>query len=331
MNRKRIAKRAVIILLIVLAVAFCGVIMGDKAALKDFFENSTPAFAIPDIGKGFIPQGIAYDKETDCFFLTGYMGNGKDSPIYAVRRSDGQTVKKVTMLTENGEKFKGHAGGVSGYGSSLYIAGSTDACMYEFPVESVLNAEDGSRLAAEKNISLRTAGDFIRVSFTSCDDRFLYAGEFHKGFIFYTDKSHMVEDGSVTQKAYLFGFTPDEKGKAVPACVFSIPDSIQGACFSDGYVYLSRSRGLLCGSVLSYNLDKLTPAGTKTVLGREVPLYILSENSADKVTRVPPMCEEIAAADGKLYIVFEAASNRYLIGKAMGLDKVYAVPAGYFQ
>lgn len=330
MKKKHVFGRAVIIVLVCLIIAFCGGVMGYKADLQDFFDNSTPAFSIPDIHDGFIPQGIAWDAESGCFFLTGYMGNGKVSPIYAIDAATGSLKNKVGMLTENGEKFRGHAGGLSVYRGSLYVAGSTDACMYSFPIRDVLQAENGAFLPAKERIDLKTNEDFIRVSFTSTDGQRLYAGEFHKGAIFYTHDSHRVEEDGIVQEAYLFGFTLEEDG-VEPFAVFSIPDSIQGACFADGYLYLSRSRGLLAGSILSYSLSEVEACGVKNVLGVNVPLFILTEDNAARVTTVPPMCEEMVVRDGKMYIAFEAAANRYLIGKALGLEKVYAVPVEYFQ
>ena len=42
------------------------------------------------------------------------------------------------------------------------------------------------------------------------------------------------------------------------------------------------------------------------------------------------MSEEIIVVDGKMYILYESASNRYIIGKWMDLDYVYATPMEYF-
>ena len=302
-----------------------------RSALEDYFSHSAPAFAVPEISKGFIPQGIAYDPGTECFFLSGYMDNGKNSPLFAIDGKTGECRKKVLMLTEAGEKFRGHAGGISVYGDKLYVAGSTAACMYSLRIDDVLSAENGASLSASQRIGLKTEEDFIRVSFTGVDEDYIYAGEFHKDPIFYTHKSHLVMTGNGKQKAYLFGFRVDEAGEAVPACVFSVPDNLQGACFADGYLYLSQSNGFLTGRILSYALDGLEPAGTKTVLGQEIPLYILTEDTAQKTTTVPPMPEEIIVTDGQMYILYEAASNRYLIGKALQLDHVYASPVSYFQ
>ena len=66
-------------------------------------------------------------------------------------------------------------------------------------------------------------------------------------------------------------------------------------------------------------------------MGKSVPLYVLSKENAKKITTIPPMPEEIVAVDDHLHIVFEAASNRYRIGKIMGLNSVYATPLDYFN
>lgn len=329
---------ACVISLMILA-ALGGIIM-IKSGLEDYFEHSTSFFPIPDISKGFIPQGITYDQETRSFFITGYMDNGKNSPIYAIDQ-DGRLVSKVLMLTETGEKFRGHAGGISVHGDQLYVAGSTDACMYSFSIQEILGTKNQGAsgqtgdglvsLKATKRIPLKTEDDFIRVSFTSFDEELLYAGEFRKDPIFYTHDSHYVtiEDGK--QKAYLFGFDFDENGEVVPTKVYSIPDNVQGACFDEEYVYLSQSHGFMPSEILTYRLEELEVAETRKVLGKEIPLYVLTEKNAKKVTKVPPMSEEIVTFDNKMYILHEAASNRYLIGKLLGQDQVYSTPITYFR
>ena len=327
-------KRTILIIGSAIALTFTllmiGLFMVYRKELKDYFSNSVPCMTVPGISGGFIPQGLAYDSDTQAFFISGYMGNGKQSPIYVLREQDSIPGKRIDLLTEDGSKFKGHAGGVSVYGNGVYIAGSTQACVYYFPTETLLNMENGGSLKAAERISLRTDDDFIRASFTSVDDSHLYIGEFHKGVVFYTHKSHLVEYDGIRQKAYLVGFRLDGNGQMVPACVYSIPDDVQGACFTQDHVFLSQSNGFLPSVILSYSLNGMEQAGTKRVLGEEVPLYILSEQNAVKKTRVPPMSEEITVVDGKLYILYEAASNRYLIGKKLGLDKIYATPLDYF-
>ena len=327
-------EKTILIICSAIALMFTLLIMGlfmvYRKELKDYFSNSVSCMTVPGISEGFIPQGLAYDSDTQAFFISGYMGNGKQSPVYVLREQDGIPVKRVDLLTEDGSKFKGHAGGVSVYGDGVFIAGSTQACVYYFPAGTLLNAENGANQKAAERISLRTEDDFIRASFTSVDDSYLYIGEFHKGFVFYTHKSHLVEHDGIRQKAYLAGFRLSGNGQLVPACVFSIPDDVQGACFAQGHVFLSQSHGFLPSSILSYSLSGLEQAGTKRVLGQDVPLYVLSEHNATKKTKVPPMSEEITIVDGNMYILYEAAANRYRIGKKLGLDKIYATPLDYF-
>ena len=328
-KKHKILKPIIIIAAVFVLLVFGG-FMAYNAEVSSYFNNSIKAFAIPDIDNGYIPQGIAYDPASDNIFLTGYMGNGSESPIYILDRKTGSFIKKIKMQDEAGQKFNGHSGGLSALGDKVYVAGSTKACMYVFSLKELLEAADGSSVAAEQKISLKTADDFMRVSFTSCDDSLIYAGEFHKGAIFYTHASHLVEDGLVKQKAYLMGFSVDGDS-ATLGKVYSIPDSIQGACFDGDYVYLSQSKGVFAGRILAYNLKDIYQAGTKIVLGKEIPLYILSEKNATKITPIPPMCEELVTVDGKLYTIFEAASNRYIIGKFMGLKSVYVTPVEFFR
>ena len=56
----------------------------SKAPAHKSLKNSEQAFAIPWTNKGFIAQGITYDKASDNFYLTGYMKDGTASPIFVV-------------------------------------------------------------------------------------------------------------------------------------------------------------------------------------------------------------------------------------------------------
>ncbi len=313
------------------ALAWTGVCVVLRVSLKDYYKNSRVAFEIPDISKGFIPQGISYDAGTECFFLTGYMDNFKPSPIYAVDAKNNEMVGKILMQTETGKKFKGHAGGISIYGRELCVAGSTDACMYTYSIPEILNSRKGNFLKAESRVDLKTDDDFIRVSFTSYTGDLVFAGEFRKDPIFYTHDSHWVDEQGEKQKAYLFGFNIDDANEAVPECVYSVPDNIQGACFDEEYVYLSQSHGLFPSKIYAYKLDNLVSVEYRKVLGKDIPLYVLTEKNASKITKVPPMSEEIVVKDKLLYILHESASNRYMIGKFLGQKKVRSTPVSYFR
>ena len=304
--------------------------MHRHAAIDLYMKNSTAVCEIPDINDGFIPQGIAYDPDADKLLITGYMGGLGASPIYVIDIAAGNA-DKILMLTDGGRKFTGHAGGISVFNGVAYVAGSTDGCMYGFSLRDIYGSEKSEGLMPDRIIDLKHEDEKIRVSFTAADDKLLYAGEFHKAPLFPTHSSHRVEYNGVTQKAYLLGFTPSADGSAVPACVYSIPDNVQGACFDDGYLFLSQTDRFLSSRILTYKLDSLPEGDTKEVLGVEVPMYCLTEGSASKVTYIPAMSEEIIAVDGSLYILYESASNRYRIGKGGGFDSVLSTPLSYFK
>lgn len=44
-------------------------------------------FLIAGLSEGYITQGISYDKDTDNFFMTGYMNDHSASPIYVANES----------------------------------------------------------------------------------------------------------------------------------------------------------------------------------------------------------------------------------------------------
>ena len=134
-------------ILLLSAAAVIGGAMYYRSSLNDYFSNSSPVCRVPDIDSGFIPQGLAYDPSSDCLFISGYMDSFGQSPIYMVNRKNITESSKINMLTETGETFKGHAGGISVYEGQLFVAGSTKACTYSLTVSDVLSAADGDDLS----------------------------------------------------------------------------------------------------------------------------------------------------------------------------------------
>ena len=298
--------------------------------VNSYLENSITFCRIPDIDNGFIPQGISCDPNKNLILLTGYFSSRNSSPIYIIDRQSGNS-KKILMNTEDGESFRGHAGGISLYQGYEYVAGSTQCCVYGFPLDTLIKAEDNSVQKIAMTIDLKNGEEYIRSSFTASDNTMLYVGEFHGWPFFCTHSSHAVNTPDGRQQAYLLGFTLDNQNNAIPQIVYSIPDKIQGACFDAGYLYLSQTDKLFSSRILTYDLSKITSADTKMVLGAQIPLYILCESCAVKSTRIPAMSEGILSVDGKLLILYESASNRYRVGKRLGLDYVLATSIDFFR
>lgn len=324
---KQSKKSRLLYILLVTVVLIITIIIGAKMlykkSLDKYYKNCNELFTIPDIDKGFIPQGIAFNKENNMYLLTGYMGNGSASPIYLID-ADSKSVKKVLMYTPENKPFKGHAGGLSVIGNEVYVAGSTDYCMYVFSLDDLLNAENNSTLSYKNIVSLKNDDDFLRVSFTSENNGILFAGEFHKSPIFYTHESHEISTGDGVQNAYLFGFKVNEN-TAEPAIVYSIPDKVQGACFHDNKVYLSISHGAAPAEICEYDLKKIESSQTHTVLGKEIPLYVLDDSNVSHKYKIPPMSEEIIFVNDDLVTLHECASNRYIFGKFISAKKTYSI------
>ncbi len=303
--------------------------MYNKAELKDYYKKTKKIVSIPEISSGFIPQGIAIDENSEKLLLTGYFGDGDASPLFVIDMSDGSS-KKIHMTFGNGKEFKGHAGGLSVYGDKLYIAGSTQYCMFYYNLVDIIEAEDGSCLPFSGRVDLKNDDDYLRVSFTAVDNNLLYAGEFHKSPLFYTHRSHKITYEGTVQKGYLFGFKVDDSNMVLPECVFSISDKAQGACFYGDNLYISRSNGFLPSQIMTFSLKDIKTSQKQRILGMDVPLYVASEALAKKITLIPPMSEEIYAYEDQMYIVYEAAANRYRIGKKNGQDSIHAIPIDYF-
>lgn len=294
--------------------------------ISDYFAHSSSAFNIPDLDTGFIPQGLAYDHGTEKLFLSGYMDNGIASPIYVADIASSSFERKILLMRNNGERFNGHSGGLSIFEEKVYIAGSTEACLYFFEDDALIN--DSTTIELSGRVDLRCDAEYIRASFAGADESMLYIGEFHNEPFFRTSRKHLVEIDDKKQQAYLLG-VEFKNEYALPKRAYSIPDNIQGVCFCSGYLFLSQSRGFLPGAILAYNMSELEQNGSVNVLGTNTPLFILDEEKACKTTVIPPMPEGITIVDKNIYIVYEAAARRYKIGKFIGLDCIYKTPIDY--
>ena len=63
-----------------------------------------------------------------------------------------------------------------------------------------------------------------------------------------------------------------------------------------------------------------------TVEGASVPVYYLDSACLVEDVKAPPMAEEMVWLDGRVYILTESASMKYLFGKLMSGHHVYSYP-----
>ena len=88
-------------------------------------------------------------------------------------------------------------------------------------------------------------------------------------------------------------------------------------------IVLSTSYAVAASHLKFYNTANLT-AGEITVNDQTASLYYLDSDCLTREVTAPPMSEEIVYLDGKIYIMTESASNKYIFGKFTGATRLYA-------
>lgn len=280
------------------------------AAVRNFYNVARKEFLNPGINSAFDEQGIAYDEKTNQFLFSGYMKDKTASAIYVVDPEGQRGPRKIILKTIGGKDFKGHAGGIVCYGKYVYIAGSTDDCLYVFGKDSIVNSQESVSQCVGV-IPLKTSvEDGIRASFLGISDEgTLLVGEFNYGLIpqLSVRNSHKQRFKNNQTKAFLAEFKFDaEKPLGLeekPRSVICIPDKIQGAAISNNRLVLSQSFGFSTSSILYYDYSRKNQNGTTCLLGEKVPLYCFSDPI--KIVKATPLTEGIAIVRDKVFIASE--------------------------
>lgn len=189
------------------------------------FEEFTSGVAIPGLGEGAVPQGLANASSSytvtddegnetsgtqEYFFVSAYMKSGP-SRIYVTGEKTGY-VGFVTLVND-GKEFKGHCGGIATNGTTLwvasdstvYVAKASSTAYSNIVTEIIVKAQANTKYLNEETES--TEG-LQSVSFTAsfaanCNASFcyffdatgtdkLYVGEFYRKGNYETDERHRV-------------------------------------------------------------------------------------------------------------------------------------------
>lgn len=313
--------RIIVAMIFLCLVAVLGLNLAFKLNYGAFYAEANREFAIPGLHDGFIPQGFARC-EDGTFLTCGYMKDGRASRIYVIG-----TDSYVTMQDAKGAADTNHAGGLAVYGQYLYVTNEENLNVYL--LKDVLSASPGAAVTPMGLVYTGVRSAFIEV----CGDK-LYLGEFYRAENYPTDVSHhMTTDSGEEHHALMavYGLSPSAKfgfDAAVPQCVYSIGDLAQGICVTDkGSLCLSTSYGTASSHIMIYEDPAQSPADGKFDLGgAQVPLYYLDAKHLEKTITLFPMTEELVFTGGRLYILGESASNKYIFGKLTGCERVYSLP-----
>lgn len=301
---KRICKRVGRIALIVIAalLALVILVLGGLNIAKfgiyfDYYRIKTDVCKNPGLNDGFACQGICADEASDRFLISGYMIDGSASRIYV---TDLENRVHYVNLSQNGEPYTGHTGGIALHGDTVYVANGGH--IYRLSLQEIVNASNGAELDIGEGVAVNSAA-----SFAYATDQYIYVGEFHNGKNYVTDHPYDTPDG--TYHAIVSRYTHDDLLK--PDRVYSIRDQVQGICFTpDGQVVLSTSYGLADSYYYIYR-------ESDAILSEHVldgaPVYYLSHY--ETALKGPAMSEGLDWYDGKLLTMAESACDKYIFGK----------------
>ncbi len=341
-KKKSWAERLVMILayvLIFLGLVFIAFKLSFRLPHTDYYNASVAAFEIPGTNDGFIAQGIDYDPAEEQFLVTGYMKDGSASPLFFVSK-EGKATKLLYFSLPNGEVYTGHNSGVSLAGNYVYLSGDRDGCLYLFDYAEMCRAESGAIIPAQST-PLMTAvseADYVAPSFLYDTEEYLIVGEFYREGDYPTLESHrLTTEAGDYQQALAVVYRRDASQplgvEPTPVAAVSLPDQVQGMAMTEDRVYLSTSWGLSRSHILTYDAAGAAASrqGEITVLGTTLPLYAFDSACLISDTEIPPMSEELLVLDGRLYVMCEAASDKYIFGKFTDAEFCYATLLDFFE
>ena len=322
---------------IVLTIAVCVVLtivsvlalvkIGERLVFFSFYAKSTTEFKMPGTSDGFIQQGfeeIEVDGEK-LYLASGYVKN-HSSRVYIIDEK-GKSLGYAKLRTETGERNTTHAGGIAVYGDYVYVTNGADSKGIEIFLLSDILDENNDVAWCVGTLDVSVAPAFVYVDEAS---KTLYTGSFHKdGSDYLSPDEHKALGAAHDNTAIILAYDITNDGKAIsssPKEAYTITSKVQGMTFTDsGKLVLSTSWGVSKSHLLIYDFAEIKKGEDKTTLfGAEIPLYHVDESSKIDDVKAPPMAEELVYEDGRVYIMNESASSKYIFGKFTSGNYVHA-------
>lgn len=314
-------------IVVFLAVVLLSVHLVTPLVFPDFFGNARTEYVTPGIYAGLVPQGYTYVAEEDVYLQCGYMADGESpSRIYVTNASDTTDSRYVELYAADGTPYTGHTGGITaGYGF-VWLANDGDGednCVWVLSLNDVLTAEDGGKITLTTRFKSET-----RAACCFVDDDYLWVGEFNDGEKYVTDASHRFTVSGGDNYALVCAYPLDAKsvyGVAfteadgietfTPALCLSVTDLVQGFTRTPEGFALSTSYGLNMSHIYFYSdVTAGDPNASIRLNDTDVPVYFLDADSLTADLSTPPMSEEIFVKDGRLYVLYESACQKYIFG-----------------
>ena len=324
-----VAWKVLLALVILVVVVLLGFKAYDAIRHNSFYSNSEKALKTPGANDGFVQQGFDYIAEEEAFLVTGYMSNDTPSRVYVMRK-DG-TATYTELKKKDGSDYLGHTGGIAHFGDYIYITGSKGLDVFSY--SDILEGKDSTNMIGTVLTYNDPAHCYIY-------NGYILAGSFFIEEDYETPEHERVKTPSGDDNTSIItAFKLDEDFDLAidptPRAVISTRRCVQGLCITDdGKIILSTSYGLSTSQLFVYDASKLaseesfdfkgtTKGGIEFEFGG-IPRYYLDSSSLVEVIEAPPMAEELVYLDGKIYVMNESASNKYIFGKITSGYNIYA-------
>ncbi len=323
----KIALIALGILIGILILLLLGVKVGEKILYFNFYKNANKEFKMPGVSDNLVQQGMAYVEEKDVFLVCGYMSDNTASRVYVVS-SKGEVLSITELKNEDGSDYLGHTGGIDYDGNCVYITEGTKEKGYDggldvFPLDQILSGtETVSKIGRVKT--------YNNPAYCHIYNGYMFVGEFYREIDYETLDSHrMTTPTGDSNTALITVFKLDDSElhiSGAPVAGITTTGAIQGMyTLGDGQSVLSASWGLTTSHLYFYDMKKITSFDeNRTVEDNTFPIYHLDSASLVEDVKLPPMAEEIVYKDGKIFVLCESASNKYIYGKFMSGNHLYS-------
>lgn len=324
---------AIIALVLVILI---GVHALTPVVFNGFYFNADAEYVTPGIFDGLVPQGYAYVEEEDgdvVYLQCGYMADGVSaSRIYVTKQMSGSSsyvpAGYVELYNADGTPYTGHTGGITASDELVWLANDGDGddnCVWVLSLNEIV----AKAMLNEEKIVLETSfKPESRSAFCFADENYLWVGEFHDPEKYPTKDTHKFEVSGGTNSALVCAYKLDEDSEYgiayqqvgetdvfTPELCLSVTDQVQGFTKTPDGFALSSSYGVSPSHIRFYSdVTKDAPDAAVSVNGNDVPVYFLDADALTKDVQAAPMSEEIFVKDGKLYVLFESACQKYIFG-----------------
>ncbi|MBE6702850.1 MAG: hypothetical protein E7585_05510 [Ruminococcaceae bacterium] len=294
-----------------------------------FYRKADGEMKMPGIRDGFVQQGFDYVEGEEAFLVAGYMKGEAASRVYLLRDDGSESYTELKKA--DGTDYRGHTGGIAHFGDYIYITGSKGLDVFSY--QEILAGAKSAKC-------LGTVETYNDPAYCYTYNGYILVGSFYRPGNYETEAyQRMATPGGDQNRSMMAVFQLDANAAfgidPVMRAVISTPDQVQGMCINDnGKIVLSTSYGMASSKLLVYDVNKIAEPDVRAFAGTtkdgvdfsfsELPIYYLESSCQTEVIKAPPMSEELVYLDGKIYIMNESASNKYIFGKITTGRKIYA-------